>query len=127
MDRTLRSLYYPAGYLLFGGAGLLLAPQTMLKLFFSSGEYSDVMVRFVGLMLLGLGIVVAQIVRLRIDSLYPTTLIVRAVILVGLIAFYAAYGDPMMIVLFLLVGVGFVFTLTSLMLDRRTQNSHRTG
>jgi uncharacterized protein YjeT (DUF2065 family) len=118
MNRIRLSLFYLASYLLGGGIGFLAVPRTMLRLFLSNGQYSDVMVRLVGLLLLGLGIVVVEIIRQRVAQLYPTTLIIRAVILVGLLSLYFGYGDPLMLVLFAIVGIGFAMSLTCLVLDR---------
>lgn len=120
MHKTRLSLFYLAGYLLIGGIGFLIVPQRMLKLFLSNGDYSDVMVRFVGLLLIALGVMVVQIIRLRAIQLYPATLVVRTIILVGLLIFFVVYRDPMMMVLLAIVGVGFALTLTCLMLDRRS-------
>ena len=54
---TRLSLFYLAGYLCVGGMGFLLAPGVTLELFLSNGSYSDVMVRFVGVLLVSLGFV----------------------------------------------------------------------
>jgi uncharacterized protein YjeT (DUF2065 family) len=118
VDRTRTSLFYVAGYLLVGGMGFLWVPETMLEVFLSNGEYSDVMVRFVGLLLLALGVIVVQVIRLRLDALYPTTLIMRALILLGLLVFFLLYRDPLMLVLFGIVGMGFAYTMTCYVLDR---------
>ena len=120
MHKTRLSLFYLAGYLLIGGVGFLIVPRTMLELFISNGDYSDIMVRFVGLLLIALGILVVQIIRVRASQMYPATLIVRTIILVGLLIFFVVYRDPMMMVLFAIVGIGFALTLTCLMLDRRS-------
>ncbi len=120
MHKTRLSLFYLAGYLLIGGIGFLIVPQRMLELFLSNGEYADVMVRFVGLLLLALGVMVVQIIRLRAIQLYPATLVVRTIILVGLLIFFVVYRDPMMMVLLAIVGIGFALTLTCLLLDRRS-------
>jgi len=119
MNKTRLSLIYLAGYLLVGGTGFLVFPQATLELFLSNGNYSDLMVRFVGLLLLALGIFVVQIIRLRASSLYPTTLVVRTAILVGLLMFFVIYRDPMMMVLLGIVGIGFALTFTCLLLDQR--------
>jgi uncharacterized protein YjeT (DUF2065 family) len=119
MNKTRISLYYLAGYLLFGGIGFLLVPRTMLALFFSTGNYSDVMVRLVGLMLLALGIFIVQMIRYRIEKLYPTTLLVRSIIVIILLTFFFIYGDPLMLVLFAIVGLGMVLTGTSYLLDKK--------
>jgi uncharacterized protein YjeT (DUF2065 family) len=72
MDRARRSLYYPATYLLGTGFALLLVPRLAFKLFFSSGEYGDVMPRMAGAVIATLGMLVVQVIRHRVDVLYPT-------------------------------------------------------
>jgi uncharacterized protein YjeT (DUF2065 family) len=119
VKKTRGSLYYLASYLLFGGLGFLIVPQVMLNLFMSNGEYSHVMVRLVGLMLLSLGIIILQIIKYQIEQLYPTTLIVRSIILTFLLGFYFIYQDPLLLILFIIVGIGFVLTITSYLLDRK--------
>lgn len=118
MSRTKLSLYYLAGYLITGGLGFLLVPDIALKLFLSNGNYDDIMIRFVGLLLLSLGIVIAQVIRFELLQLYPTTLIVRSIILISLVWFYFETRDPLMLVLLGIVGLGFILTLTSYLLDR---------
>ena len=118
MSRTKLSLYYLAGYLITGGLGFLLVPDIALKLFLSTGNYDDIMIRFVGLLLLSLGIVIAQVIRFELLQLYPTTLIVRSIILISLVWFYFETRDPLMLVLLGIVGLGFILTLTSYLLDR---------
>ncbi|NIQ39756.1 MAG: hypothetical protein GTN81_14380 [Proteobacteria bacterium] len=118
MRKTGLSLFYLAGYLLVGGVGFLAFPQTVLTFFFSNGNYSNVMVRLVGILMLSLGILIVQLIRHKVEALYKTTLIVRTIILIALASFYFAYRDPLMIVLFVIVGIGFTLTLTSYLLDR---------
>jgi uncharacterized protein YjeT (DUF2065 family) len=122
MTKTRLSLYYLASYLIGGGVGFLAAPQIGLDLFLSNGTYDDSMVRLVGLLLLSLGILIAQIIRLRLYQLYSTTLIVRAIILIVLAGLYVTSEDPLMLTLFGIVGIGFVFTLVSYMMDRNSSN-----
>jgi uncharacterized protein YjeT (DUF2065 family) len=119
MKKTRGSLYYLASYLLTGGLGFLVLPNQMLSVFMSNGEYSDVMLRLVGLMLLSLGIFIVQLIRYKIEKLYPSTLLVRSIILTFLLAFYFVYKDPLFLVLFVIVGFGFVLTTTSFFLDRK--------
>jgi len=92
MDRTRVSLFYLIGYTL--GGGVVFAPRTMLKLFSATGDYTDLMVRLVGLMRVAIGMTVTKIVRYRIDRLYPSTLLVWAVILVALAVFYTDVWGP---------------------------------
>lgn len=97
----------------------MLAPRLSLQIFQSTGEYEPVMVRFVGVLLLALGILIAGLIRTRAYGLYPITLVVRAIILSALAAFYVSSRDPMMIILFGIVAVGWLLTLTAYWADRR--------
>jgi uncharacterized protein YjeT (DUF2065 family) len=119
MRRTRLSLFYLAGYLLPTGLLLLVAPRTTLRLLLSSGNYGDVFPRVAGILLLAIGIIVLQIIRHRAEALYPTTLGVRALFLVGFLGFYWYTRDPLFLVLLAVVGLGFILTGTSYWLDRR--------
>lgn len=119
MRRTNRSLIYVAGYLLGAGLALVAAPELALRLLLSTGQYGDILPRLAGLLLLGLGILVVQIIRYEITALYRTTLLVRAVFVLGFVALYALSGDPLFIVLLVVVGIGMVATGLSLARDSR--------
>ena len=122
MKKTRLSLYYLVGYLIPGGVALITVPHWALKLLLSNGTYGDVLPRLLGVLLLALGIVVLQIVRLHMDVLYSTTLIVRSVILVCLFGLYLYSMDPLFLTLLGIVGFGFVLTGISYWLDRRGPN-----
>jgi len=119
MKRTRLSLYYLAGYLLFAGVALVLAPSLALQLLLSNGSYGELLPRLLGVVLFALGVFVAQVVRLGLAQLYTTTLAVRVVILAVLVWLYASSSDPLFLVLLGIVGLGFVLTGTSYLLDRR--------
>jgi uncharacterized protein YjeT (DUF2065 family) len=119
MRRTNRSLIYVAAYLLVAGISLVLAPRLALKLLLSTGDYGEIMPRLAGLLFLGLGIIVVQIIRYRFAALYPTTLAVRAVFFVGFVWFYIMSRDPLFLVLLAVLGVGMVATSVSYILDKR--------
>jgi len=121
MKRTHLSLYYLVGYLLPAGIALIAAPKVALKLLLSNGNYGDVLPRLLGVVLLALGIVVLQIVRLRVEVLYSTTLIARSVILICLVGLYLYARDPLFLTLVAIVGLGFVLTGASHLQDRRRQ------
>lgn len=88
MSKTRLSLFYLAGYLLFCGVGLLAAPQMAMQLFLATGEYSDLMLRMLGAMMMALFIIVVSIIVKRAEFMYPVTLTVRAWLLTSLVAFY---------------------------------------
>ena len=119
MRRTNLSLIYVATYLLVSGAFLLLAPRLALRLLLSNGDYGDIFPRLGGLLLLGLGIIVAQIVRHRIAGLYFTTLAVRGIFCIGFVVLYALSRDPLFVVLLGVVGIGLVATSICFAVDRQ--------
>lgn len=121
MTKTRISLFYLASYLLIGGTGFFIFPRPMLRMFLSQGNYSDVMLQLIGLFMISLGIIIVQIIRHRIEQLCATTLLVRSIILISLPAFYFMYKDPLMLVLFGIVGLGFLLTVTSYLIDKKVQ------
>ena len=118
MNLTRLSLYYLAGYLLFASVALMLVPAFALSLLLSNGQYGDVLPRLLGVVLFALGVFVAQVIRHRLTVLYPTTLAVRAVILVVLAALYVKSSDPFFVVLLGIVGLGFLMTGTAYLRER---------
>ena len=122
MKKTHLSLYYLVGYLIPAGVALITVPEWALKLLLSNGNYGDVLPRLLGVILLALGMVILQIVRLHVDVLYSGTLVVRSVILVCLVGLYLYSRDPLFLTLLGIVGFGFVLTSISYCLDRRGAN-----
>jgi len=120
MNKTRMSLFYLAGYLWFGGIGLLFAPALAAKLLLSNTEYSTVMLQALGMFMIGLGIIVVQIIRLNVIALYPTTLIARVFFCVCLLFFYFTTRNPFFIVLFGIVVVGLLLTGSIFLSERRT-------
>jgi hypothetical protein len=119
MNRTRLSLFYLAGYLTFAGLALLLVPTFALKLLLSNGDYGEVFPRLAGMLLLGLAILVTQIIRHRIEVLYPTTLVVRLFFLVVLAYLFLSSSDPFFLVVFGIVLLGVVFTGYSYLTEHR--------
>jgi hypothetical protein len=125
MRRTNLSLIYVATYLLAAGAFLVLSPRLALRLLFSNADYGGIFPRLGGLLLLGLGILVAQIAQYRITALYLTTLAVRGVFCVGFVVLYALSRDPLFLVLLAVVGIGIIATSISYVAD--AQHGGRIG
>jgi uncharacterized protein YjeT (DUF2065 family) len=121
MSRTHLSLYYLATYLPIAGVALLLVPDIATKLLFSNRTYDDVFTRLAGALLVALGVLVIQIVRHRIEALYPTTVVVRLGLLAVLAVLFIRSADPFFLVIFAVVGLGVLLTSTSLYLDRRSR------
>lgn len=119
MRRTRLTLFYLAGYLIPAGIALLSEPRFALRLLFSNHDYGDVMPRFVGVLLIVVGIIVVQIIRHRLEMLYPTVLVVRGFIVLSLMGLYVHSRDPLFVVLVSIVTVGIILTGTSYLLERR--------
>ena len=119
MERTRLSLFYLVGYLIPSGVMLLFAPRLALKLMLSNSDYGNVFPRTAGMLAIGLGIMILQMIRLRLSSLYSTTLIVRSFFFVCLISFYILNHDPFFLVLLVILSIGIVLTTTSYILDKR--------
>jgi len=117
------SLYYLAAYLTGAGIALIVAPSIALGLLFATGHYGDVMPRLLGVVLLALGIVIVQIIRHRLEVLYPTTLLVRTFIVAVLAGLFIYSHDPLFISLIVVVGLGMVLTGTSYLSERRASTA----
>jgi uncharacterized protein YjeT (DUF2065 family) len=123
MSKTRMSLYYLAGYLWIGGLALLVAPIFSANLLLSNTEYSAVMLRALGMFMIGVGIIVVEIIRLSISVLYPTTLIVRIFFCACLLFFYFTTQNPFFIVLFGIVVLGLLLTGTSYLSERHRRDA----
>ena len=119
MKRTHLSLYYLAGYLLPAGTLLLFVPDVATKLLLSNRTYDDAPFRLAGVLLIGLGILVVQMIRHRLEVLYPTTILIRLLISATLIWLYLRTSDPFFLVVLLVVVIGIGLTGASFLLDRR--------
>jgi len=68
----------------------------------------------------GLGLSIFGIIRARASELYPATLFIRVYFIACIAAFYAMTGDPLFLVLIVIVGLGLVLTLGSYVVDRKS-------
>jgi uncharacterized protein YjeT (DUF2065 family) len=110
MRRTYLSLYYLVGYLFPAGLLLLLAPTFATGLLLSNQTYDEPPLRLAGLVLIALGILVAQIIRHRVEVMYTTTLIVRGMLSLGLFALFVTTGNPFFGVVLVIVLIGVALT-----------------
>ncbi|MDH3279590.1 MAG: hypothetical protein OEQ18_00485 [Gammaproteobacteria bacterium] len=118
MNKTRYSLFYLATYLLILGFGLLLVPRTTLQMLQATGEYGDIFPRIAGMLMSGLGMTVIGIIRSQVAELYPATLFIRIYFLICIGVFYVRTGDPLFVVMAVIVSIGFVLTLGSFLADR---------
>jgi hypothetical protein len=120
VNRTRISLLYLASYLVVIGLGLLLVPAQTLRLLLSNGAYGDTMPRLAGMLMAGLGLTIAGIMRAQAQALYPATLFVRVFFVASLIAIYAVARDPFFLTITVIVLVGMGLTFSSYLIDRST-------
>jgi uncharacterized protein YjeT (DUF2065 family) len=120
-SRTHLSLFYVVTYLTISGLGLTLAPQWTLRLLFSNGHYESTALRFAGIFILGLGAIVTQVIRFRLDVLYPTLIGVRVFFCAAYVVLYATTGDPFFLSVLGVVGLGLAMSSLSFALDRRAR------
>jgi len=118
MKKTRFSLFYLAGYLIPAGLLLLIAPTFSTRLLLSNGNYGDVFPRLAGMLLIGIGVLVVQMIRLHLDMLYTTTLAIRQFFCVCFIVSYLISQDPFFLVLLVIVAFGLVLTGSSYLMDR---------
>jgi uncharacterized protein YjeT (DUF2065 family) len=123
MKKTRFSLFYLAGYLIPAGILLLFAPTFSTRLLLSNGDYGDVFPRMAGMLLIGLGTLVVQIIRHRLEMLYTTTLLIRLFFCVCFVVFYTMSHDPFFLVLLAIVAFGLILTGISYLLDKRTKSA----
>ncbi len=119
MNKTRLSLFYLGPYLTIIGFWLLFDLDGTLRILQSNGEYGDVFPRIAGMLMSGLGITVFGIIRARVSELYPATLVIRLYFLICIVVFYTMTHDPLFLVIFAIVALGFILTLSSFILDRR--------
>jgi len=123
MKKTRFSLVYLAGYLIPAGLLLLLAPTFSTRLLLSNGNYGEMFPRLAGMLLIGIGVLVVQIIRFHLDQLYTTTLAIRLFFCVCFIVFYLMSHDPFFLVLLVIVAFGLILTGTSYLLDGRNKSA----
>jgi len=123
MQRTRLSLYYLAGYLVPAGLLLLFVPEFATKLLLSNRTYDYAPFQLAGVLLLVIGILIVQIIRYRLEMLYPTTLLARALISATLLWLFISTGDPFFAVILVIVLIGVALTGTSYLLDRRSESA----
>lgn len=81
------------------------------------GEYSEVFVRITGMLMSELGITVVGMILNNTRELYPATFFIRAYFLAGFVALYFMTKDPLFIVLFTIVLLGFILTLSAFLIE----------
>ena len=114
---TRGSLIYVTGYLVLGGIGLLVWPRGTTEFLSSNVDYSDFLLRVTGIVMLCLGLVLAEIIRRKMEPLYFWTLPASGVLLICMILIYVFVLDPLFLISITIVGLGFVITTASYTID----------
>ncbi|NIO07415.1 MAG: hypothetical protein GTO40_05210 [Deltaproteobacteria bacterium] len=123
MPKTRISLYYLATYLLFGGFGFLLTPQFTTKLLLSSADFDTIILRVLGMFLIGLGFLIVQVIRLSVSDLYGSTLIMLGVFCICLVAFFMMTYNLFFLIMLLVVFLGVVLTSWGMIQDRGARST----
>lgn len=89
---------------------MLVAPRLILKVLFSNADYGDVMPRLAGAVLFALGILIVQIIRHRIDTLYPTAIVARLFLSACMIGLYVHSRDPFFLIVLGVIAVSISLT-----------------
>ncbi|GEM_PF-5277126 len=110
MPKTRRSLFFVAAYLLATGLAMLLAPQLTLRLMFASHEYPDAFVQMAGVLMLGLGIVVINVILYGNRDFYRATLVARIPMWICILGLYLQTRENFFIVVLCVLGTGIVVT-----------------
>jgi hypothetical protein len=114
------SLWYPAAYLLTGGAMFMALPRLAFTMFLSTRAeaYGEVVPRMAGALIVALGVLVLQVIRHRATALYATIVGVRLFLVAAWLALYVHGGDRFFLVLAAMVGFGIVLTTAAMMRKR---------
>jgi|SRR6185312_5546574 len=110
MPKTRRSLFYLTGYLLATGLALLFAPQLFLKLAFASHEYEPTFIRFSGILMVGLSVIVMNVIRYGNRIWYRATLMARIPMWILIFGLYIYTRETFFLVVLGVLGLGIVLT-----------------
>jgi uncharacterized protein YjeT (DUF2065 family) len=122
MRKTRLSLYYLVTYLTLTGLALMWAPAATLGFLGATGSYDDVMPRFAGILMLTIGVLVSQIIRFRIEQLYPITVLIRLGIWAFVAWLYLRSRDRFLVAVLGVVGLGILLTGAAYLAERRSGN-----
>jgi len=115
-----------AGYLYFGGAGFLLLPSVMVKVFLAEGIYSMLTLRLLGGVMLAMGMLVSAMIEQRVEGLFRQTIMACIPMLIALAYVYYDSLDRMWAILLGIVLGGWLASILCYWQDRR-EASRRGG
>jgi hypothetical protein len=118
LPKTRRSLFYLATYLTLTGLAMLFSPAWFLKLLFASHEYPGAFVQFSGILMIGLGIVVMNVIRYGSPVFYRATLMARIPMWLLILGLYFYTRETAFIVILGVLGLGIVITGSCYLAER---------
>jgi hypothetical protein len=119
VPKTRRSLFYLASYLILTGLGLLFAPGTLLKLLFANHDYPGAFVQFSGILMLGLGAIVINVICYGSRVFYRATLIARIPMWICIMGLYLYTRETFFVVVLCVLGLGILITGSCYLSERR--------
>lgn len=119
LTKTRLSLMYVASYLSLAGLGWFLTPEMSLRLFFSTGHYDSTFVRVAGALLIVLSILVIQVIRHHLETIYTTIILVRVFLCAVWVLLYVLTRDPLFLITLGIVGVGVIISTLAFISDKK--------
>ncbi len=105
------SFWYLACYLSFGGLGFAFLPDVTLSMFLSNTDYGDVMPRVAGMFMILLGGLIANMAAAKDFNYYRYSVLARTFAVGFLIYLQLKTGNPLFIVLLIIVLIGYLPSL----------------
>jgi hypothetical protein len=90
-----------------------------MTLLLSNKEDETIVLRVVGMLLIGLSFFVVQFIRLQVTALYPSPCSFGACFSVCLVTFFLVTLNPFFLILLIIVVFGVVITSLGLFADRK--------
>ena len=119
------SLFYLASYLSLTGFAFLFWPEQSLQLLGAQHSYETAFVQFTGAFMVAVAMIVAQIIRFRLNQLHHTTVAVRVFFLAVITSLFHSTGDPLFLVILAVVALGVALTLAGFFLDRNSKTNNQ--
>ena len=97
---------YLASYLIIGGIGFAFIPELTLKIFFSNGEYGDIMPRVAGMFMVALGGLIATMTINQDFRYYVYSVYIRTAMTAFILWLFYVSKDPLFITIIIIVLIG---------------------
>ena len=115
-----KSLWYPIAVLTIAGLGLLLLPNPTLWLLGNSTPFEPMVIRLMGMFVLGLASFVLLTYYYKLEQLYIWTIYIRLFFLLTLVILFSVYRNLLFGFMLLLLMVGIGWTIIAYQFDENT-------